>query len=539
VKRALLATLLVLLSTSASRPARADDEAARNSYRVVLDRVVLEPSALTGYRLRLYVSALALQGQILDLTDPKSIKLYIGAGEKKVPYALGTYDATPSETAIVILVQASLDYTEALGMIADSIDHDVLTALPDRTQIAVLSFGDTAASGKLEPIKQVRGKVPLATDNSAGDPTLLDSVDRALMLLKRAKTTPEGQPLRKIIVVVGDGRDLSGDKERVTRTGTRASKEGVRIHTIAFSPNDVRRPMLALGELSKRSFGTFRWVRKDSPDSWKAAFEQLRDEINKQYVLTYFVDPSEEVAGRKIHIVTVGRTEATSNELKVGDPMCGANACTTGYCAVDHCVQYKGGGGRGVLGWLLLVGGVGLGLVLLLGVIGFFITKAQQAKIQYPPGYQPGMPVQPGMPLQPGVYPGVQPPMPGMPPQTAPPKKQKKSKKGQPQVVPGMLPSGRPIPALLITSGPRTGERHLLRNGYLIGKQPGCDLIIEDGYTSSQHAQIGMDEHGMCKLYDRGSTNGTYVNGVRITESVLQHGITIRIGSTEIRFLAE
>ena len=95
------------------------------------------------------------------------------------------------------------------------------------------------------------------------------------------------------------------------------------------------------------------------------------------------------------------------------------------------------------------------------------------------------------------------------------------------------------MPALLIMSGPRTGERHMLRNGYLIGKQPGCDLIIEDGYTSSQHAQIGMDANGACKLYDRGSTTGTYVQGVRITESALSHGITIRIGSTEMRFLAE
>ena len=89
-------------------------------------------------------------------------------------------------------------------------------------------------------------------------------------------------------------------------------------------------------------------------------------------------------------------------------------------------------------------------------------------------------------------------------------------------------------------SGPRTGERHLLRNGFLIGKQPGCDLLIEDGYTSSQHAQIGMDAHGNCKLYDRGSTNGTYVNGVRDhRDARSQHGITIRIGSTEMRFLAE
>jgi pSer/pThr/pTyr-binding forkhead associated (FHA) protein len=104
---------------------------------------------------------------------------------------------------------------------------------------------------------------------------------------------------------------------------------------------------------------------------------------------------------------------------------------------------------------------------------------------------------------------------------------------------PGLLPNGRPIPALLITSGPRTGERHMLFNGFLIGKQPGCHLQIEDGYTSSQHAQIGMDANGFCKLFDRGSTNGTYVNGVRITESALQHGLVIRIGSTEMRFLAE
>jgi pSer/pThr/pTyr-binding forkhead associated (FHA) protein len=95
------------------------------------------------------------------------------------------------------------------------------------------------------------------------------------------------------------------------------------------------------------------------------------------------------------------------------------------------------------------------------------------------------------------------------------------------------------MPALLITSGPRTGERHMLHNGYLIGKQPGCNLIIEDGFTSSQHAQIGMDDGGNCKLYDRGSTNGTYINGVRINESALQHGASIKIGATEIRFLAE
>ncbi|HUS30110.1 MAG TPA: FHA domain-containing protein [Kofleriaceae bacterium] len=521
MKRALLAVLLVLTSMLAG-PSRAlaDDEAAKSlSYRAVVDRVELQPSPLGGQQLRVFLSALEIGGKQLELFDPQyKLKLYVGSGEKKVPYSLGSYASTDTDTALVVLVQASLDYAEALPAISDALDAALLPALSTHTQVVVLPFGETAATGKLGSVKQAIGK-GLSTDNSAGDPALLDAIDRALQIVRKAKTEPEGRPLRKMIIVIGDGRDMSGDKERVTRTGTRAAKDGVRIHCIAFSSADIRRPMLALGELSKRSLGTFRWVRTSSGESWKAALEQLRDEINKQYVVTYFVSPEDDVAGHKMHIVIAGRIDATSNELKIPEtPACGANECKADYCSADKCVRYQSDGGRGILGWLLLIGGSVVGLVVLLGVVGFFIQKAQQPKIAYPPGFQP-------------------------PPGTPAPKPAKQKKSKQPQQPagppPGFLPNGRPMPAILITSGPRTGERHMLRNGYLIGKQPGCDLIIEDGYTSSQHAQIGMDPNGVCKLYDRGSTNGTYVQGVRITESALQHGTMIRIGSTEMRFLAE
>jgi pSer/pThr/pTyr-binding forkhead associated (FHA) protein len=79
----------------------------------------------------------------------------------------------------------------------------------------------------------------------------------------------------------------------------------------------------------------------------------------------------------------------------------------------------------------------------------------------------------------------------------------------------------------------------LLRHGFAIGKQPGSDLLIEDGYTSSQHAQITMDPDGNCHLYDHNSTNGTFVNNQRITAAPLVHGAMIKIGSTELRFLAQ
>jgi len=143
-------------------------------------------------------------------------------------------------------------------------------------------------------------------------------------LLKKARTTPEGRPLRKLIIAIGDGRDRSGDRDRVTQLGQRADKQGVRIHTLGYAPSNVRRPLLTLGELSRRSYGTFRWVRAGGTESWSGAFQQLRDEITRQYVLTYFLPSDAEVAGKKLKIITVGRTEATSNELRIPSQRAGA-----------------------------------------------------------------------------------------------------------------------------------------------------------------------------------------------------------------------
>ncbi len=504
--------VLALLALAA--PARADEDVTKPSYRAVIDRVDYEPASITGDRLRVYLSALAIDGQQLDLTEAKSIKLYLGGGEKKLPYALGTWDGTDGQLAVVVIVQATLDFGDTLPTIAESLDRDLLAGLPDKTtQIAVLAYGDATGSGKLAPVKQLRGKLgALASDGSAGDPALLDTLDRALLMLKKAKTDPDG-PIRKVIVVIGDGRDRSGDKERATRLGQRAAKEGVRIHSIAYSPSDARRPLLYLGELSKRSLGTFRWPGRGhhpTPESWSETFKQLRAELAKQYVITYFVGADDDVAGKKLHVVTSGRTETTSNEVKVpGEPTCNGSACD-GYCADNKCYVGRQVSHSGALRWILIVAGIAVGMIVLLGLIGYAMSKRQ--------------------PQQPGV--------PGAPPAAKPPKP-KKVKPGPQVTMPGMLPSGRPIPALLITSGPRAGERFLLRHGFVIGKQPGCDLLIEDGYTSSQHAQVAMDAMGNCMLYDRGSTNGTFMNGVRITEVALEHGAQLRIGATELRFLAQ
>ena len=502
----------------------ADD--AKPSYRVSLDRVDYEPATITGTRLRVYLSAMSLQGQILDLTDPKQIRLYVGTSEKKLSFALGRYDASAdTETDIVVLVQATADFTEALPQITDSLEHVLIAHLKDSAKIAVMTYGSKATTPKLVGVKTVRGKVSLSSDNSVADPVLLDGIDRALVALKKAQPEHQGRPLRKMIVVVGDGRDADADHDRITRTATRAAKEGVRIHTLAYSPADMRRPLLVLGELSKKSFGTLRWPgqgRKPLPETWNGAFKQLADEINKQYVITFFAGApgsDEDVGSKKIHIVTAGRTEAVSNELKVPDaPTCAGAPCETGYCADDTCVAFGGvkpSSGKAILRWVLIIVGGLVGVLVLLAFAGWLITKRQerQANPRHPmaPAHQFHPMNQPAMAAASQHY----------------------------AVHQGLLPSGRPIPGLLVMTGPRTGERLTLRNGFLVGGQPASDLAIQDGYTSGNHAQFTMDLEGNCMVVDLGSTNGTFINGQRISNSPLQHGMTIQIGATELRFLTQ
>lgn len=516
--------LLVLIAYPGGAAA---DDAAPPSYRAVIDRVELEPASIGGLRLQVDLSALTLQGQRLDLGDPKSIKLVVGGSKLDAPYARGVYGATSSETAIVFVIQANLAYAEVLPAILSSLDDAVLSKLGERTQVAILGYGDATEAGKLGTLKAARIRIgQLAQDGSVGEPALLDTLDRAVRLLKKARPARDGTALRKMIVVIGDGRDRSGDRDRVTQLGLRAGRDIIRIHSFGFAPSNVRRPLLTLGELSKQSLGTFRWVRTGGAESWSPAFQQLRDEINKQYVLTYFLPTGTEIAGKKLKVVTVGRTEATSNELKVPEAHCGREACP-GYCVDGTCAVPRETSHRGVLGWLVLVIGVALGCAVVLGVIGFFLQRRQAAVV-------------PGPGVAPGQRPATAPVAPGMAAPGAPPVRPPKAKKpprGQPVAVPAPPPVAGP--ALLVLSGPRAGQRIALQHGFTIGKAPGSHLVLDDGYTSSMHAQIGMDQFGNCRLYDRGSTNGTFVNGVRVNEVALDHGMSVRIGSTELRFLAQ
>lgn len=63
----------------------------------------------------------------------------------------------------------------------------------------------------------------------------------------------------------------------------------------------------------------------------------------------------------------------------------------------------------------------------------------------------------------------------------------------------------------------------------------GNDVIIDDPWVSRHHFQIVQDDNGSFRLADFGSTNGTYINGQKVSGEVeLDENDIIRVGNTTI-----
>jgi hypothetical protein len=66
-----------------------------------------------------------------------------------------------------------------------------------------------------------------------------------------------------------------------------------------------------------------------------------------------------------------------------------------------------------------------------------------------------------------------------------------------------------------------------------IGRAPECELVLRDSRVSRRHARLAPRD-GVLVLTDLGSTNGTRVNGHRVSEVVLGAGDRITIGETTL-----
>lgn len=86
---------------------------------------------------------------------------------------------------------------------------------------------------------------------------------------------------------------------------------------------------------------------------------------------------------------------------------------------------------------------------------------------------------------------------------------------------------------------PTEGEMYyaaLPQSGVLtVGRDAPADIVVRDNFLSRSHFQLQC-ANGVHILTDAGSSNGTYVNGVRLRECVLRPQDAIFAGRTAFRF---
>jgi len=85
---------------------------------------------------------------------------------------------------------------------------------------------------------------------------------------------------------------------------------------------------------------------------------------------------------------------------------------------------------------------------------------------------------------------------------------------------------------LFVRSDSQRGQEVVVNDVLVMGRSVEADVVLDDPYASEFHLRLVAQESGLM-LHDLGSTNGTYVNGRRVTAPTpMRKGDTIQVGKT-------
>jgi DNA segregation ATPase FtsK/SpoIIIE, S-DNA-T family len=96
-------------------------------------------------------------------------------------------------------------------------------------------------------------------------------------------------------------------------------------------------------------------------------------------------------------------------------------------------------------------------------------------------------------------------------------------------------------PDLVVVAGPDAGRTYALDGRTAtVGRDPSCDLRLDDPTVSELHLQIEPGARSHWQVHDLGSSNGTWVDGQPVTKpTTLEAGVLIRCGATHLQLRYE
>lgn len=85
---------------------------------------------------------------------------------------------------------------------------------------------------------------------------------------------------------------------------------------------------------------------------------------------------------------------------------------------------------------------------------------------------------------------------------------------------------------LFVRSDTDQGREIEVTTVVVLGRSAEADVVLNDPYASDFHMRLVAQDNGIT-LHDLGSTNGTYINGRRVTAPTqLRRGDSIQVGKT-------
>ena len=90
---------------------------------------------------------------------------------------------------------------------------------------------------------------------------------------------------------------------------------------------------------------------------------------------------------------------------------------------------------------------------------------------------------------------------------------------------------------LSVETGPKElrGVKIVVTGPVIVGRSPGADIVVAASYVSGRHAQFRLMGQNLF-VEDLGSTNGTFVNGNRISApAALKNNDVVSVGDVSIR----
>ena len=234
-----------------------------------------------------------LEGLVSSDQAAKNFRLLIGNKSGGRAERLDLFERSGQDLYMILAVEISALYAPAFDKIKEAL-QEFLEAVP-RARVKLIQFGtEIEPSPTFLPAPAVSQQLDDINPDDQGEVKLLDALTAGLVSLNKlppgaVKDKDKGDkphlPPRRVIVVLSDGLNALMDRKSFKRVGDLLKQSNVPLFPVAFSPRDDRGPLLNLGELAKRSAGTFRWAQKD--DGLKEQFQNLAEELNKTGVLQF------------------------------------------------------------------------------------------------------------------------------------------------------------------------------------------------------------------------------------------------------------